>query len=344
MRLRLKKLSSQVIVITGASSGIGLVTARMAARRGAKLVLVARNEEALKQLVSELREQGGEAVYCAVDVANESDMRRVAEHAMTYFGRIDTWINNAGVSIFGRNEEVSLEDKRRLFETNFWGMVHGSLIATHYMRRQGGALINIGSAFSDRAAPLQGIYAASKHAVKGFTDSLRIELEEEGVPISVTLIKPASVATTFLANAKNYMDVHPMLPPPVYAPELVAQAILHAAEHPQRDLYVGGAAKLLAMGGYYFPRLMDRSMQYLLFRLQRTDKLPRSRGQNNLHSAGVGMQERTEIDRHVRETSSYTAARMHPATARVLLVGGCLGLLALWKSHRNRVKGQLTSG
>jgi hypothetical protein len=211
------------------------------------------------------------------------------------------------------------------------------------MRRHGGALINIGSAFSDRTTPLQGIYAASKHAVTGFTDSLRFELEEEGVPISVTLIKPASIATTFLANAKNYMDVHPTLPP-VYAPELVAQAILYAAEHPERDLYVGSAARLLAMGGYYFPRLMDKGMRHLMFRLRRTDKPPRTREQHNLHSAGVGMQERTAIDRHVREISFYTAARMHPAAVRALLIGGCLGLLALWKSHRNRVGVQLTCG
>jgi short-subunit dehydrogenase len=271
-------------------------------------------------------------------------MKGVAEHVITHFGRIDTWVNNDGVSILGRNEGISLEDKRRLFETNFWGMVHGSLIATHYMRRQGGALINIGSAFSDRAAPLQGIYAASKHTVTGFTDSLRVELEEEGVPISVMLIKPASIATTFLANAKNYMDVHPTVPPPVYAPELVAQAILYAAEHPERDLYVGSAAKLLAMGGYYFPRLMDKGMRHLMFRLQRTDKPPRARDQNNLHSAGVGMQERTAIDRHVRETSFYTSARMHPAAVRALLIGGCLGLVTLWKTRRNRVGVQLTCG
>jgi NADP-dependent 3-hydroxy acid dehydrogenase YdfG len=117
-------------VLTGASSGIGLVTARMAAQRGAKLVLVARNEEALKQLVSELREQGCDATYCAADVVNESDMKGVAGHVITHFGRIDAWVNNAWVSIRGRNEGISLEDKRRLFETNFWGMVHGSLIVT----------------------------------------------------------------------------------------------------------------------------------------------------------------------------------------------------------------------
>jgi short-subunit dehydrogenase len=168
---------------------------RGAAARGAKLVLAARNEDALARLADELNNQGTETIYVVADVGHKEQVRHIGEAAIRHFGRLDTWINNAGVGIFGTHEEVSTEDKRQVFETNFWGVVYGSLAAVKHLRSHGGALINVGSGFSDRAAPLQGIYAASKHAVKGFTDSLRIELEEENLPISVTLIKPASIDT-----------------------------------------------------------------------------------------------------------------------------------------------------
>src|SRR3954466_1499031 len=150
--------------------------------------------------------------------------------AIQAFGRIDTWVNNAGVGIWGRIEELSEADMRQLFETNFWGQVYGSLVALSQLRQHGGALINIGSVTSDRSIPLQGIYSASKHAIKGFTDALRMELEEEGAPVSVTLIKPSAIDTPYFQHAKNYMSVQPKPPAPVYAPEVVANAILRAAE------------------------------------------------------------------------------------------------------------------
>lgn len=231
----LKKLTDQVIVLTGATSGIGLVTARMAARQGATLVVAARNTDALKQLTEELERQGATTVPVVADVGVERDCQCIADAAIERFGRIDTWINNAGVSIFGRHEEVTSRDNRQLFEINFWGVVYGSLAAVRCMKLHGGALINIGSGFADRAAPLQGMYSASKHAVKGFTDSLRMELEEERAPISVTLIKPSSVNSMLTEHAKNYQDVRPRLPPPLYAPETVAKAILHAAQRPQES-------------------------------------------------------------------------------------------------------------
>ncbi|MDQ3805316.1 MAG: SDR family oxidoreductase, partial [Acidobacteriota bacterium] len=219
MNVKLKKLSEQVVVITGASSGIGLVTARMAARRGARLVVAARAEEALKQLVEEIRAAGGEAEYVVADVGREDDVWNIAKAAHDRFGGFDTWVNNAGVSIYGRILDHSTEDMRRLFDTNFWGTVYGSQIAAIHLRRHGGALINVGSTVSDRAIPVQGVYSASKHAVKGFTDALRMELEAEGAPVSVTLVKPGSIDTPFPENAKNLMEKEPTLPPPVYAPE-----------------------------------------------------------------------------------------------------------------------------
>ena len=206
-------------------------------------MLAARSEEELRKLADEIKSQGGQACAVAADVGREEDVRQIAEAARQHFGGFDTWVNNAGVSIFGRLEEVSLDDARRLFDTNFWGIVHGSLIALPELKRRGGALINLGSLVSDRAFPVQGFYSASKHAVKGFTDALRVELEEEDAPVSVTLIKPTSIATPFPRHAKNYLEVEPTLPPPVYAPENVANAILHCAEHPERDVPSAEPAK-----------------------------------------------------------------------------------------------------
>ena len=205
MTPRLKPVKNQVLVVTGASSGIGLVTARMATKRGARVVLTARNHEALQQAAQEIRgdeSSGGMATFIAADVSDESALRRVAEEAISRFGRIDTWVNCAGVSVYGRLMDISLEDQRRVFETNFWGVVMGCRVAVPHLRK-GGALINIGSILSDRAIPLQGIYGSSKHAVKAYTDSLRMELEHDRLPISVTLIKPYSIDTPYAEHAKN---------------------------------------------------------------------------------------------------------------------------------------------
>jgi NAD(P)-dependent dehydrogenase (short-subunit alcohol dehydrogenase family) len=163
----------------------------------------------------------------AADVADEQALRRLAEIAVERFGGFDTWVNSAGVSIYGPLMEVSVEDMRRLFETNFWGVVHGSRIAVEHLRQRTGVLINIGSTLSDRAIPLRGMYCASKHAVKGFTDALRIELEQQQAPISVTLIKPGAIDTPYTEHAKNYLDEETKHPPPVYAPRVVSEAILY---------------------------------------------------------------------------------------------------------------------
>lgn len=176
MAIKLKPVSAQVIVVTGASSGIGLATARAAAARGAKVVMAARTGDVLASAAAAIMAAGGDAIAVTADVGLAEDVRRIADTAIDRYGRIDTWVNNAGVGIFGRLEETSEDDMRQLFEIDFWGMVHGSLVALPHLKRHGGALINVGSMVSDRAVPMQGIYSAAKHAAKGFTDALRVEL------------------------------------------------------------------------------------------------------------------------------------------------------------------------
>ena len=333
MPVRLKPISEQVIVITGASSGIGLATAREAARRGARLVLAARNIESLRESVEALHGESGQAVAVEADVGRQEDVRHIAEMAVSRFGHFDAWVNNAGVSIFGKLEDSPVADQRQLFETNYWGVVHGSLEAVRHLRARGGALINIGSVVSDRSIPLQGAYAASKHAVKGFTDALRMELEHDGAPISVTLIKPTSIATQFTEHAMNLMDREAWLPPPVYAPELVADAILRAAERPVRDIYVGGGGRLYPALDALAPRLLDRLMERTMFRMQRG---PGPAGaQDSLHAPSEDGHARSRKFGYVREHSIYGAASRHPWLTAAAL-GGAAALVcgALGRRHR----------
>jgi short-subunit dehydrogenase len=259
MQTSLKPLDQQVVVITGASSGIGLATAMLAAERGAKLVLIARSAKTLKELVSRIANAGGTAIDVVADVADREKMHLAAQAAVDRFGRIDTWINNAGVAIYGRLDEVNEADSRRLFDTNFWGIVNGSLAALPYLKKYGGALINVGSETSEAIVPLLGMYSASKHAVKGFTDALRVEVQEfDKAPVVITLIQPSAVNTPFPQHAKNYMDKEPKLPPPLINPEQVAEAILKAATEGGRDVKVGAMAVVNTTISKLAPSLGDK--------------------------------------------------------------------------------------
>jgi short-subunit dehydrogenase len=276
MSITLKPLSEQVIVITGASSGIGLATVEAAARERARLVLVARSEQTLSELVTRLQAEGIEAIQVTADVGDREQVERAAEVAIGRFGRIDTWVNDAGVSIYGRVDEVSLDDARRMFDTNFWGVVQGSLVALRHMRRGGGAIINIGSEVSEAAIPLQGYYVASKHAVKGFTDSMRIEVEEiDKAPVSITLIEPGATDTPFPENARNYMDREPKLPSPMSDPADVAEAILRAATKPTRLIKVGASARMNTTVAKVAPGLADK-MAARQEKAQQRDEPPRN--------------------------------------------------------------------
>jgi NADP-dependent 3-hydroxy acid dehydrogenase YdfG len=225
MAITLKPVGEQVIVITGASSGIGLATAEAAAEQGAKLVLASRSGDTLEDVAIRLSRNGAEAMAVDADVGRRADIEQIAVAAIERFGRIDSWVNNAGVAIYGRLEEVSEQDSRRLFDTNFWGVVNGSLVALRHLRANGGAIINVGSEVSDAVIPLQGMYTASNHAVKGFTDSLRVEVEEvEKAPVAITLIQPTAV---------DPID-----------PSEVAEAILKGAASHTRNIKVGVMAKV----------------------------------------------------------------------------------------------------
>ncbi|MBW6523096.1 SDR family NAD(P)-dependent oxidoreductase [Sphingomonas sp. RHCKR47] len=332
MSLKLKPLDQQVVVITGASSGIGLVTARLLATRGAKLVVVARDELTLTDLVRDVEAGGGEAYAVAADVGDPAAAARVARHAVARFGRIDTWINNAGVAIYAKLLDTPFDEHERLFRTNYFGVVNGCAAAVPHLREHGGALITVASIAAGMPSPLMGAYAASKHAVKGYVDTLRAELLRERAPISVTLIQPSGIDTPVAEHASNHVGGKARIPPVVYDPTLVAEAIVDAATRPTHGVTVGGAGKAQVLFAQHAPALFDRvaAIGSALF----VDPTKNQPGPDNLFAPARNGVERSR-DQRGKGFSLYTSAMRHPAAMLALGLG--LAGAAIWSRRHSGV-------
>ena len=320
MPIALKPLADQVIVITGASSGIGLVTARSAARAGAAVLMVARSEDVLRTQVAELQAEGYRVEAKAADVGDPAGVEAAAAYAVEVFGRIDTWVNDAGVTIYAKLTDTPLDEHERLFRTNYFGTVNGCRAAIPHLSKNGGALITVASIVSDMSAPLQGAYAASKHAVKAYVEALRMELGAEGSPIQVTLVKPSGIDTPIGQHAANHESGEAQIPPPIYDPQLVADAILHCAVHPTRDVTVGGGGRAQVLFATHFPALYEKlgPIAADAFFIDRKKTQPEP---SNLKWGVNAGQERSGEHPHARKTSLYTAAALHPKTTALGLAG-----------------------
>jgi short-subunit dehydrogenase len=333
MTIKLKAIKDQVIVVTGASSGIGLVTARTAAKRGAKVMLVARSEEELGGIAREINNAGGRADYHAADVTDAEAMVAAARATVARFGRVDTWVNNAGVAIYAHLIDTPEDEHQRLFQTNYFGTVHGCLAAVPVLREGGGALITVGSIASDIASPIMGAYAASKHAIKAYVQALRIELQDQAPGISVTLVKPAGIDTPIAQHAANHEGGEAQIPAPVYDPQLVADAILDCAEHPRREITVGGVGRAQALFAEHFPALFEKLAPRKGETL--TDKTKQQPRPSNLFE-GVRAGEERSGEQAGLQTSVYTAAMKRPGlTAAVGLGGLALAIGALVVRRRS---------
>lgn len=328
MAIKLKPLREQVLVVTGATSGNGLATVEAATAQGAAIVAVARNEAALQALRARLSTNGARIAICVADVSDLAAVERIVPVAVAAFGGFDTWVNNAGTGTYGTLEQVPIEDHRRVFDVNYFGVLHGSLVAARHLRtRGGGAIVNVGSILGDRAIVQQGPYSATKHAVQALTDTLRMELEREGAGISVTLIKPGAIDTPFPEHARTFMDQPPRLPPPLYTPEVVADAILFASAHPRRTLYAGGGGLLSAKLAQAAPRLTDIIMEMTGTSLQQKpdDAGDPARRDNLYHPRADALRGSQPV--HARQSS--VALQIQKA-ASPLLVLGMLGGGALF--------------
>jgi NAD(P)-dependent dehydrogenase (short-subunit alcohol dehydrogenase family) len=327
-----RPINNQVVVITGASSGIGRETALMFGQRGASVVLAARNEAALRDVARQVERLGGAAEVVVTDVAEWPQVERLAQRASDRFGRVDTWVNNAAVSAYATVEESTVEEIDRLLQVNLHGQIYGMKAALPHLARQGhGTIINVASALAERAVPLQAAYCAAKHGIKGFTEALRLELTRDHPGITLTLIEPSSINTPLFTHARSRLGVKPQPIPPVYEPRVVAEAILFAAEHPRRTIVAGGSGKMLVLAQKLSPALVD---WYLLqndrgFEQQRSDQP--DDGQDNLFAPMNGQGSVTgDFGQRSKATSLYTRhLELHPQRQRVLNAVALAGLVTL---------------
>lgn len=249
----------KVVVVTGASAGVGRAAAMAFAQAGAAVAILARSEERLSATAQEIYALGSKALAISLDIADPDQVNNAAARIEEELGPIDVWVNNAMVTVMSRAVEMTAEEYRRVTDVSYHGTVYGTLAALKYMRaRDKGTIIQVGSALAYRGIPLQSAYCAAKFAVRGFTDSLRVELLYERSNIHITMIQLAAFNTPQFEWARHRLSAQPQPLPPIFQPELAARAILWSAHHRRRELYVGFPALKVILGNKLFPALADR--------------------------------------------------------------------------------------
>jgi short-subunit dehydrogenase len=331
--MRKKALADQVVVVMGASTGIGRLAALDFAKAGSSVVVSARSQESLDELVAAIRQAGGKSVAVAADTSDAGQVQAVAQAAEREFGRLDTWVQVAAVSVYAPLEKTEPEEFRRVIDVNLTGQAYAAIAALPVMRRHGGgAFISVSSVEGEIPMPYHAAYSAAKHGVNGMLDVLRLELEHDNAPVSVTAVMPASIDTPFFDHSLTRLDVAPKPPPPVYDPQRVADAILRAAVRPQRTVIVGGSGHLMVRMHRHFPRLFQALLGRTAFRQQRT-RLPKSAdAPNNLMQPLSGdTRVRGDEGESARNRDLHRSRRRRGAFA-ASLVG--LGALAVWRTRR----------
>jgi NAD(P)-dependent dehydrogenase (short-subunit alcohol dehydrogenase family) len=276
-----KPIDQQVVVITGASSGIGRETALRLASKGARVVVSARREESLDELIAQIRSAGGEATSAPADVSVYSDVEALANQAVTAYGRIDTWVNNAAVLLIAEFVNAELDEARRLFDVNFWGVYHGCRAALPIMLKQGyGTIINVSSVEARRPLPLSSAYSASKAAVNGLSEALRSELT--GTGIEVCIVMPATIDTPLFQHSRSKEGYAAKPFPPIYPPSEAARAIEKCAVSPQRQIFAGPAGQVFSASNTLMPNTLDRVLAGVIRPAQLTKSPEPPRGRDNL--------------------------------------------------------------
>jgi len=328
--MRLKPVEEQVVVVMGASSGIGRETALRFAERGARVVVSARGKVGLDSLAEEIRREDGEATPVVADTSEYEQVKAVADRAVEEYGRLDTWVHLAAVGLFATFEQTTPEEFKRVIDVNLMGQVYGAMAALPHLKREGrGALIHISSVEAKRSFPFHSAYGASKHGIDGFLEALRVELKHEGWPISVTQVMPGTINTPFFDKGRTKLGVKPVGVPPIYEPETVANIILYAAENPARDLVSGGAAQALILNQRLSPRMLDAILATRVgFSPQKTEE-PRSENDPDNLYAPIQGHDTTRNGFRALSRSLYNWLQIHPTAKRGIALGTMLGLLAV---------------
>ena len=326
--MKFKPVGEQVVVLMGASSGIGRETALRFAKSGAKVVASARGEEGLDSLVEEIRGEGGEALAVPADTSEFDQVKAVADRAVEEYGRLDSWVHLAAVGLFATFEQTTPEEFARVIDVNLMGQVYGAMAALPHIKREGrGALIHISSVEAKRSFPFHSAYGASKHGIDGFVEALRVELKHEGWPISVSQVMPGTINTPFFDKGRTKLGVKAVGIPPIYEPETVANIIMYAAENPARDLVSGGAAQALILNQRLSPRILDAILATRAgFAPQKTDE-PRSEDDPDNLYAPIRGHDTARNGFRALSRSLYNWLQMHPVVRRGAAVGTALGLL-----------------
>ena len=322
--------NAHVVVITGSSAGLGRAIAHGFAKRGARIGLLARNPEALNAAKEECEALGGQAIVLPVDVSDANAVDAAAARVEEEFGPIDVWINDAMVSVFSPVKEMEASDYKRVTDVLYLGFVHGTLAALKRMLpRDRGTIIQIGSALSYRSIPLQSAYCACKHAINGFTDSLRCELHHDRSNVKLTAVHMPAMNTTQFGWVKNRMPNDPQPVPPIFEPELTAEVVVAAglAKNPRREYWVGTPTVMAIVGQKFIPGLLDRYLGRTGYKSQQIPNEPKDpRAPNNLYEYVSG---RHSTRGKFADRSSTTSPEIFLSLHRGVLALGAAAIIAV---------------
>jgi NAD(P)-dependent dehydrogenase (short-subunit alcohol dehydrogenase family) len=306
-----KPLSRQVLVVTGASSGLGRAIARLAGERGAKVVVTARNEEALANCAAEIERAGSEALVVPADVTDQRQVERVIDEAVERFGRVDTYVANAIVTVYAEAARLEPEELRRVWEVNFFGTVYGYWAALPHLRSSRGTFLHVSSALAYRGIPLQAAYCSSKAGLRAFFESARVEEQKAGTGVAISLVLPGAINTPQFDRDRQKIGYQPQPVPPIYQPEPFAEAALHCAEHPIRELPVSWGAQKALWGQKLSPRAGDWVLRRNGWTSQHTDEPKPLDAPDNLFDTLPGDPgAHGRFDRQARGSTLWTRLRL----------------------------------